>query len=493
MTTDDQPPDPDAPTPEPGPGGTDNADVGQKAKRGGKWALLGYGGGQALRLISNLILTRLIAKEAFGVFLIVRFVILAIGQFSDVGVGASIIQNKRDDADFLNTAWVLQVGRGVVMTVLATAIAWPAAQFYDEPLLFALIPFAGLIGVVSGMASTKLFTANRNLDIKRLTFVELGAQIFGTTVTIGWAFFNPSVWALAAGAVTAALGKTLLSHTIVPGLRNRFTFDRSAARALLGFGKWVFISTLLGFMATQADRAVFGRLFPADQLGVYAIAVLFAFTPQQVFRHLTLSILFPLYSQIVRSGGELKGMFVIGRRKVLLLAGPICALLLGGGPSIIDFLYEADYAAAGWMVQLLAIGTWFNALEVTDEAVTLARGNSRAVATANVVKIAAMSGLIYLGWQFGGPAGAIAGFACAEAIRWLMLAQASARAGLGGIGQAVGYTGLVALSAGAAYAAAVGMRSTGLGIVLESLVVGLVILVAWTPLGLPELKALRRS
>ena len=282
-----------------------------------------------------------------------------------------------------------------------------------------------------------------------------------------------------------------MSQFWIPGPRNRLCWDKSAASALFKFGKWVFLATLLGFLATQADRFVFARLFAKEDLGVYAIAVLIAFTPTQVFRHLTLQVTFPLYSQTHREGGNLAHVFRAGRRRVLLLAGLVCTLMLGGGPTIIDFLYPDEYAPAGWMVQLLAVGTWFNALEVTLEAASLARGKSRPVTIANAIKLPIMAGMITAGYLAFDMPGAIAGFALSEVSRYAILSGGAVRAGLGGLSQELGHTGLMLLVSGAAYFAATSMRGAEMHILLELVVLGIIVVGGWLPLAWPLIKQFR--
>ena len=84
------------------------------ALRGSAWTLVGYGGALTLRLASSLVLTRLLFPEAFGVAALVGIFMQGLQMFSDIGVGPNIIRSPRgDDPDFLNTAWTLQVGRGL--------------------------------------------------------------------------------------------------------------------------------------------------------------------------------------------------------------------------------------------------------------------------------------------------------------------------------------------------------------------------------------------
>ena len=79
-----------------------------RATRSAGLNLMGFGTGQVLRLASNLILTRLLFPEAFGVMAMVSVFLMGLAMFSDVGVGPAIMQSKRgDDRDFLNTAWTI--------------------------------------------------------------------------------------------------------------------------------------------------------------------------------------------------------------------------------------------------------------------------------------------------------------------------------------------------------------------------------------------------
>ncbi|MFQ3629446.1 MAG: oligosaccharide flippase family protein, partial [Cyanobacteriota bacterium] len=92
------------------------ASIKQLAIRGTAWVVLTYGISLALRIGSNLILTRLLNPEMFGKVSLVWVFLGALVLFSDLGVAPSIIQSKRgDDPDFLNTAWTIQVIRGFIL------------------------------------------------------------------------------------------------------------------------------------------------------------------------------------------------------------------------------------------------------------------------------------------------------------------------------------------------------------------------------------------
>ena len=84
---------------------------------------------------------------------------------SDVGIGQSIIRHsRRDDPEFYNTAWTLQVIRGAVLALIGVALAWPVGQFYD-PFITRFIAVISLTALISGFNSTKIFTANRDMQL----------------------------------------------------------------------------------------------------------------------------------------------------------------------------------------------------------------------------------------------------------------------------------------------------------------------------------------
>ena len=137
-----------------------------RATRSSAWTIFGHGTAQVIRLATNLILTRLLFPEAFGLMALVTVILIGLWLFSDAGVGPAIMQNRRgDEPNFLDTAWTIQTVRGGGLWLLTCALAQPAAAFYDAPMLKGLLPVAGLSLLIGGFSPTKLETANRHLAV----------------------------------------------------------------------------------------------------------------------------------------------------------------------------------------------------------------------------------------------------------------------------------------------------------------------------------------
>ena len=77
----------------------------RKVSSGGIWLGTASGIEQALRLVRNMILTRLIAPEAFGLMAIAISINAAFESFTQIGVKEAIIQNsKGEERTYLNGA-----------------------------------------------------------------------------------------------------------------------------------------------------------------------------------------------------------------------------------------------------------------------------------------------------------------------------------------------------------------------------------------------------
>jgi O-antigen/teichoic acid export membrane protein len=396
--------------------------------RGSLITMLAYGGTQAIRFGSNLILTRLLFEEAFGVMAVISSLIIGLHLFSDIGVGPSIIHNKRgDDPAFLNTAWTMQVIRGFVLGLIAVALAYPAAEFYagpEQPYILPYLMVSALIAPIDGFTSTSIFTLNRHLAMVRYTLIEVGLQLVTVLVTIAWALVWPSIWALVGGYLAGGLFRTVLTHFLNP-FRNRLCWDRAAARELFHFGRWIFLSTLLVFLADHAQPLIFKVLVSFDELGIYNLAAQLALLAPMVIHRITSQIFFPAFSRLLGDGLDFRGSFVAWRRILYVLGGYLVAGMIATGPPVIGVLYDPRWENAGWMLQLVAVGAWFSILQAPAESALLAMGHPKWMAAANLAKVLGIAVLVPLGFHWLAFPGAILGMGLANGVKYATTAFAA--------------------------------------------------------------------
>lgn len=341
----------------------------QRTIRSGGWVIFSHLFSQVLRLGSNLILTRLLVPEMFGVMAIVTVIMGGLAMFSDVGLLQNIVQSKRgEEPDYLNTAWTIQIIRGFLIFSIALVcsgalyLIGQAGYLSTEtvygntelPLILAVVSVTALI---SGFDSIHVLLLNRKLMIGKLIAIELLSQVVGLVFMLIWAWYQRDIWALVYGGIISAFMKMLLSHISKLGARCCFYWDKESVKDIFHFGKWIFISSILGFFLNQGDRLLLGGLVSAEILGVYTVAFFLASALTNMISQLISAVFFPVLSETIRnSPGNLENIYYKLRNKIDALAFFVAGFIFSAGETIVDYLYDTRYQDAGWMLQTLAIG-----------------------------------------------------------------------------------------------------------------------------------------
>lgn len=372
--------------------------------RGAGLTVLNFGSSNFLRLLSNLILTRLLFPEAFGLMALVQVFTTGLKMFSDTGLKTSIIRSDRgDDPDFLNTAWTLQILRGALLWLGTCALAWPAAQLYGAPMLAQLLPVAGLNMLINGFAPTKVATANRNMTLGRVTLIDMGTQVIGIAFMVFMAWWLQSVWALVIGGLINTFVTVILQHLTLPGIRNRLMFEREAFNELFSFGKFVFLSTAVTFLINQGDKAILGGYVSLAEMGIYNVGYFLGALPFLLSRAINSNVVFPLYRVAPLAEGSKN------REKVFKARRTVSALCLLGagfmgyiGIYLVDLLYDDRYSLAGPIVVLLSFALVPQIVITSYGALLLAAGDAKNFFRINlysaiVQTILMFVGVIYLG------------------------------------------------------------------------------------------------
>lgn len=380
--------------------------------RSTSWVVIGFGGAQAIRLASNLILTRILFPEAFGVMALVTMVTVGLMMFSDVGIGPALSRSERgDDPAFLNTAWSIQVIRGTGLWLITLILAYPFARLYDHPELALYLPVAGLSLVASGLLPTRMELARRHLQMGHVTMVDLASQLIGLTIMVLLALWSRSVFALVVGSVLTNVLKTALMWALLPGHRDRWQLEKPALHELVHFGKWIFLSTAFSFVSTQGDKAVLGKLLSLDTLGIYNIGFFLASFPMMLGQAVVQDLMIPVYRNRPPDASA-ENRRKLNRMRAMITAG-LSVLLLTmayAGPPLVRFLYDDRYLQAGPIIVLLSCCFLPRAIGLTYDQAALAAGNSRGAFIFSGIRSVLQMALLIVGLQYFGLVGGIVSF-----------------------------------------------------------------------------------
>ncbi len=344
----------------------------------GFWVILIFGFSNLVRLGSNLIVTRLLEPEMFGVMAVVTIVIVGIAMFTDLGLWAFVVRHKDpNDPHLLNAVWTLQVirGCGMFFFVLALALILVIGNqympryfhgIYADPRLPILVFVAGIGSLISGYASMASPVMHRKVEVGRLELAAFISQLVGTCVMVVWVWIYPTIWALLMAGLIGGAVNTFLSYYFFP-FRHEFVWDKVIVKEVFHFSKWIVIASALTYLFMQGDKLYFAAKIDAATLGVYSIAFMLVATLTSLTEMLASKIVFPVFSSIVHGDrASLKQKYYKVRLYLDFPIFLIVGLLIAIGPTIVSILYDARYSDAGWMLQILVISVIGNTLSAVS-------------------------------------------------------------------------------------------------------------------------------
>lgn len=391
------------------------------AKRLG-WTTIGYGSGQVLRLLNNVILARMLAPPIFGLMALVNAIRTGVELLSDVGIGQNIISNPAGDhPDFYDTAWTLQVIRGIAIAGLSIVLANPIAEFFHYPTLKQILPVASLFFIFTGFDSTTRGVAQKQLLIKRLTWFQIISAFITLIAHVASAMVTKTVWALVMGSVITGASTLVISFLLVPGTRHRFMIDPMVATQLMRFGKWVFFSSIVYFFAMNFDRLYFAKQVTLAQLGVYGIARGLADMVTLFVQRCTTFVLYPTVAAAGLEASHLRLRILRGRRTLLFVAAVGTGAFLALSGPIVSILYDARYREAAAILPILCVGVWFNILTATNDAILLGLSRPAYPALSNAAKLITYLIGVPLAFYFYGFTASVIVISAGEIVKYIVL------------------------------------------------------------------------
>jgi O-antigen/teichoic acid export membrane protein len=349
------------------------------------WMGISFGATLVCKLGSNLLLTRLLAPEAFGLIGTAMAFLTLLDWLSDLGIQPALIRHKHGTrSDWLSTGWWISTIRGTIVSVIAAAAAFPLVEFYERPELLGVLLALSSTPFLLSLRSPGMPLLRRNLKYKGVFIDELTQTATGSIGSVSLAFFIPSAWAIVGGTIGGSLAGIIVSYILVPMKPGKWNIE--ARKELCTFGRAVMINTIVMALWLNIDRLVGLRFISATEMGLYTIAFnLVAVLEALITR--TCDVHFSMLSRLQDEQAQNAWQKKVARRVTMWLM----PILAGGvllGQFVIDLLYDDRYAGAGIILSIFMARLMIRGIGQLQFQHLLARGEVRNATFAYAVALA---------------------------------------------------------------------------------------------------------
>ena len=325
-----------------------------KTLRSGFWVGISSLSLNGLSFCRNIILARLLMPEIFGLMGICLMVMRGVDLFTEPGFSAALIHRQDKFEEAKDTAFTLIVIRGLILAIIVFLIAPFVAQYYERQELDMLLKAIAVVFVFRGVRNINTVAQERNLDFKKLTYLNQITTILDFSLVITLAYIYRSVWALVLGQIFSAMIGTLFSYILIPG-KPKIQFNKEMAKSLFGYGKYITGLTVVLFIASEIDNAVIGKILGMELLGYYVVAYMLANIPATHISKVVSRVMFPAYSKLQNDLPALQKAYLSILKLLSSITIPVAAGIGLLAPEILKAIYGERWLPATTALQILCV------------------------------------------------------------------------------------------------------------------------------------------
>lgn len=367
--------------------------------KGAGWTLSSKIFGQVTDLAKLAVMGGILSQRDVGLFGIVGLAYVTLETFSQTGFTTALVQKKEETAHYLDTAWTVSGGRGIILAVILFLAAPLVAWYFNEPQTVAMLRVMSLSAVFNGFTSVGLLYLQKDLDFRKRFVYEAVGVLASFVVFVVLIYVLRSVWAFVWSNVAGYVVRCALSYVLHP-YRPRVRLDRAQMRELFGFGRWVLGQSIFIYLWQTGSQVFIGKVLSAAALGLYVAASKINSTSTQISL-VTGDVMFPAYAKVQDDKSRLGRGFLDLMSMIMSLVMPITLFVILVAPDLLSALLPkwiqtpAEAAEAVLVFQILAVVGLLRAVETTSPPLFIGVGKPHLEAWKHVCCLVAMGASIY--------------------------------------------------------------------------------------------------
>lgn len=339
-----------------------------KARLDVQWALVSLVTSSLAHFLLRLVLGRELGAESLGLYTLAFTIYLLGMQFAAFGIASALTKYvaefweehttvQRYVSSGLTTSLITGTAMGVVLFLMAPLIA---NIFFQMPALEEPIRLIALCFPFIAVQKAVLGTLNGHRRMRSYAFLNIVQNVTVVLISILLAI------GMGLGVLGAVLGfvlPTIAISALCPLLiRDSFGnlssfWDRGAMKVTTTFGFYIMLQSSIAFLYTQVDSILIGYFRDANDVGVYAVAVLFAeiltLVPSAVQR-VTVPVTASMYGKGNVAG--VRKLFFSTLRKSFLVTLLSAMAITFLAPTLIVLLFNEAYLSCYPSLLILLIG-----------------------------------------------------------------------------------------------------------------------------------------
>lgn len=309
---------------------------------------------QGLKFAFTILLVRLLTPDDFGqVGMILVFAGLA-QLFSELGLGAALVQRKDLRPEHLDSVFWANIAAGAVLTGIFAALAGPIAGFYGLPSLRPLTLAISLTFIIGSLRVVQYSLVLRSMNFRKLALVETAAVLLSGILAVGMALTGFGIWSLVGQMLVLSFMVAVLLW-LTSGWRPSFSFSFRALKELFPFSLNLLGFSLFDYTVTRSSHLLIGKFIGAPALGIYSRADQLMLMPVTQVANVISRVMFPALSAIQDQVERIKQIYLRAIRTISLLTFPLMLGLMVTARPFVIVVFGEQWAEVIPLLQVFCL------------------------------------------------------------------------------------------------------------------------------------------
>jgi PST family polysaccharide transporter len=309
----------------------------------------------AMRLLDvggTLLVLQFLGPAEIGLATLAWSFSVALEAFNGLGTGQVVVrQRDLTHAQLSGLFWFCTM-LGVAAVAIMAAAGPLLAVFYADYRLYPMMVVVATKLIFVGAAVVPLQLLARDLQFKlsgaAQTLATLGEALTKVVLVVA----GMGAWGLVLANVMRGLALLIALWWLAPFRPSLAVEDRST-RAAVRFGLRATLSSVFYNLYRNMDFLLIGKFMGQRAVGIYRVAFDLGMTPLEIVLQLVNRVQFPIYARLRDHAIDLRDAFYRSARSLLLILGPITALLFFGSQDLLQLIGGGKWLAAVPMIQVL--------------------------------------------------------------------------------------------------------------------------------------------
>jgi len=335
-----------------GPG--ERASLVNRAARSVKWAFLYNAAPRLVTPFSTIILAALLTPADFGLVAIATLVMALARILVDMGLGRAVIQRQTRIKEAASVAlWC-----SVLVSVGLYGVLWIAAPWlskaYNNTQVTGVIRVAALSLPLSAAASIPTALLQRNMEFRRLFWVNSSLLVVPAIVSVGLALAGAGYWAIIVGQLAGTTTNVVLAWSLVRWRPMR-VFDWPLLRSMFGFSTWIMVAGFQNWLFYYAGNAIAGLFMGVQYLGVYSLGFTISILIPNFFVDALGDVAYPTFCRLQEAPKVVGHSLLKLQTLTVAVLFPVALGISAIAEPVVDLLYGDKWQGLGTVIGFLVI------------------------------------------------------------------------------------------------------------------------------------------